>query len=72
MNVLQIVTEPLVIHKREVGIKTDSASLRAKAVDLLNEVGMDDSALGRHPHEFSGGQRQRINIARALALRPSC
>ena len=70
MNVLQIVTEPLVIHKREVGIKTDSASLRAKAVDLLNEVGMDDSALGRHPHEFSGGQRQRINIARALALRP--
>jgi peptide/nickel transport system ATP-binding protein len=47
MNVLQIVTEPLVIHKREVGIKTDSASLRAKAVDLLNEVGMDDSALGR-------------------------
>ena len=34
------------------------------------EVGLDESALGRHPHEFSGGQRQRINIARALALRP--
>jgi len=33
-------------------------------------VGLDESALGRHPHEFSGGQRQRINIARALALRP--
>ena len=36
----------------------------------MREVGLDESALGRHPHEFSGGQRQRINIARALALRP--
>jgi peptide/nickel transport system ATP-binding protein len=70
MNVLQIVAEPFVIHKRELGIKTDRASLRAKAVELLNEVGLDESALARHPHEFSGGQRQRINIARALALRP--
>ena len=70
MNVLQIVTEPLLIHRREGGIRTDRASLRAKAVELLGEVGMDDSALARHPHEFSGGQRQRINIARALALRP--
>jgi peptide/nickel transport system ATP-binding protein len=70
MNVLEIVTEPLLIHRREGGIRTDRASLRAKAVELLSEVGMDDSALARHPHEFSGGQRQRINIARALALRP--
>ena len=46
------------------------ARLRARAVELLAEVGLDESALGRHPHEFSGGQRQRINIARALALRP--
>jgi peptide/nickel transport system ATP-binding protein len=70
MNVFQIVTEPLVIHRREAGIGTDRASLRAKAVELLSEVGLDESALARHPHEFSGGQRQRINIARALALRP--
>ena len=70
MKVLEIVTEPLLIHRREAGIKTDSAALCAKAVDLLHEVGLDESALGRYPHEFSGGQRQRINIARALALRP--
>jgi peptide/nickel transport system ATP-binding protein len=50
--------------------KTDAAALRAKAVSLLAEVGLDESALNRYPHEFSGGQRQRINIARALALRP--
>ena len=70
MKVLDIVTEPLVIHGREAGIATDRASLRAKAVELLVQVGLDESTLARHPHEFSGGQRQRINIARALALRP--
>jgi ABC-type glutathione transport system ATPase component len=70
MKVLDIVTEPLVIHRRETAIGTDRAQLRAKAVELLGEVGLDHSALDRHPHEFSGGQRQRINIARALALRP--
>jgi peptide/nickel transport system ATP-binding protein len=70
MNVLEIVTEPLVIHRRETGFKTGRAALRAKAIELLREVGLDESTLKRHPHEFSGGQRQRINIARALALRP--
>jgi ABC-type glutathione transport system ATPase component len=70
MSVLDIVTEPLVIHRRETGIGTNHAALRAKAVELLREVDLDASALSRYPHEFSGGQRQRINIARALALRP--
>jgi peptide/nickel transport system ATP-binding protein len=70
MKVLDIVTEPFLIHGREAGIKTDRPTLRARAVSLLSEVGMDESALSRHPHQFSGGQRQRINIARALALRP--
>jgi peptide/nickel transport system ATP-binding protein len=70
MKVLDIVTEPLIIHRSEVGFETSRAALRDKAVELLATVGMDPSALARHPHEFSGGQRQRINIARALALRP--
>jgi len=38
--------------------------------DILAEVGLDASAMGRYPHEFSGGQRQRIAIARAMILRP--
>jgi peptide/nickel transport system ATP-binding protein len=70
MKVLEIVTEPLLIHRHEAGAKTDAASRRIKAIELLAEVGLDESVLGRYPHEFSGGQRQRINIARALALRP--
>ncbi len=65
MRVAEIVAEPLVIHRT-----TAKRELRSKCVELLRAVGLDESALGRYPHEFSGGQRQRINIARALALRP--
>ena len=72
MKVLEIITEPWVIHRNDFNgeIPKGRAALRSRAVELLREVGLDESALGRHPHEFSGGQRQRINIARALALRP--
>jgi ABC-type glutathione transport system ATPase component len=70
MTVLDIVIEPFLIHRNEAAGQTTSAALRTKAVELLTEVGLDESALEKHPHQFSGGQRQRINIARALALRP--
>jgi peptide/nickel transport system ATP-binding protein len=77
MKVLQIVTEPWAIHgicgatnPPKTGLGEKPVSLRARAASLLQEVGLDESALNRFPHEFSGGQRQRINIARALALRP--
>ena len=41
-----------------------------RIVELLEMVGLDESALDKYPHEFSGGQRQRICIARAIALKP--
>jgi peptide/nickel transport system ATP-binding protein len=75
MRVFDIITEPWSIHGIDI-VNTAhhhhnrDTLLRMRASELLREVGLDDSALGRHPHEFSGGQRQRINIARALALRP--
>jgi len=70
MTVFEIVTEPFLIHGRDAGMEIGKVALRTKAVKLLAEVGLDETVLQRHPHEFSGGQRQRINIARALALRP--
>lgn len=42
----------------------------ARALDLIQAVGLQPETLARFPHEFSGGQRQRICIARALALQP--
>ena len=46
------------------------AERRQRILDILDEVGLDPSMLGRYPHEFSGGQRQRIAVARAVVLRP--
>ncbi len=43
---------------------------RARAVELLGMVGLEEDRLDRFPHELSGGQRQRIMIALALALDP--
>ncbi len=66
MTVADTIIEPFAIHR----IGTSAERLR-KAVEMLDLVGLPQSALYRYPHEFSGGQRQRIGIARALALRPS-
>lgn len=48
----------------------ERAAARAKAYDILAQVGLDAAAYDRFPHEFSGGQRQRIGIARALMFDP--
>ena len=43
---------------------------RRRAIDMLREVGLDDSFIGRLPSQCSGGELQRIVIARALLLEP--
>ena len=62
----QIVGEGLALHFAD----RTAAERRSQVIDILRQVGLDESVLGRYPHEFSGGQRQRIAIARAAVLRP--
>jgi peptide/nickel transport system ATP-binding protein len=51
-------------------IGRDSVARQQRIDELLDQVGLAQSAKWRYPHEFSGGQRQRIAIARALAVNP--
>ena len=65
MTVGQIIGEPLLL------LRTHSKQgLRKRVNELLDVVGLPQSAYDRYPHAFSGGQRQRIGIARAIAPEP--
>jgi dipeptide transport system ATP-binding protein len=50
----------------------DRRTRRARAVELLEQVGISDAAqrLGAFPHQMSGGQCQRVMIAMAIACSP--
>jgi len=66
MRVADVVSEPLRVHAKDL----QQTERLERVTATLAKVGLDDSYLGRYPHELSGGQAQRIAIARALILNP--
>ncbi|WLS00323.1 ABC transporter ATP-binding protein [Shinella sumterensis] len=67
MTVGDHLTETIRVH-----LPLDRRQARARAIELLEEVGIPDPAvrIDSYPHEFSGGQRQRVVIALALCAEP--
>ena len=49
--------------------KIPKAQAEAKAMELLDRVGLADRA-GEYPNKLSGGQKQRVAIVRALCMDP--
>jgi len=49
--------------------EADQKSVRKRALELMERVGLGDKA-DEHPIRLSGGQQQRVAIARALAMQP--
>jgi peptide/nickel transport system ATP-binding protein len=64
-SVRRIIEEPLRIH----GLG-DPASRRARVTEVLDQVALPSTVLGRTAREISGGQRQRVALARTLVLAP--
>ena len=66
LTVGQAIMEPMKVYN----MYGSNSGRKTKVLEILNKVGLDETAFERYPHEFSGGQRQRIGIARTIALNP--
>jgi peptide/nickel transport system ATP-binding protein len=67
LSIGEQIMEPLFVH-----LKMDEATARARALELLQLVGITDGErrLEQFPHQLSGGMRQRVMIAIGLACNP--
>lgn len=69
-TVMSALDEAINVHIINTDEKLDKINRRNMAIELLNNVGLNESFLSRYPHELSGGQLQRVCIARAVAIHP--
>lgn len=58
-----------VIQNIAIGLEGAKHEIRARALEVLGQVGLSDRA-DEWPSRLSGGQRQRVALARALIHRP--
>lgn len=49
---------------------TEKEAKKELIINILKQVGLDETVLNRFPLEFSGGQQQRIGICRSVILKP--
>ena len=61
--------EKLPLIKEEETMAEAKVRIRARAVELLERIGLEEKA-DAYPSTLSGGQKQRIAIVRALAMDP--
>jgi oligopeptide/dipeptide ABC transporter ATP-binding protein len=66
MRVRDTLEEPLKLHT-----ELEKPARRARVLDALRRVHLDESYASRFPSELSGGEQQRVGIARAIISEPA-
>jgi putative ABC transport system ATP-binding protein len=69
LEYLDVLDNVLLPYRINSSLKLD-ATVRQRAVDLLESVGIGDM-LDRYPDQLSQGERQRVAVCRALLVNPS-
>ena len=65
MTVGSQIVESIVLHEQ-----CSKREAEAKAIEMLEMVGITANRFHEYPHQFSGGMKQRVVIAMALACNP--